>query len=785
MDIDKFQNNSIIICELDDRKHILKEFSKNKKMINIKFFSMNEFLSNYYFSYDEKAIYFLVNKYGYDVDVALKYLSNLYLIEDKVYNSEKLKKLKFIKNELLLNNLLIFNKDFKDFIMNKKIYVYGYDYLDLFEENLLNDLGVEVINDEIGNYKHVVYKANKLEEEVEFVAKEISKLIVNGIDINKIKLANINDEYINIIERIFNFYNIPINLNNKVSIYSTNIGQVFLNNYNDDIKKSIDSIIDMDISIVNKIINICNRYTFINGYEEVKTLIINDLKNTYIDDIKYENAINISNLKFISDDEYVFLMNFNLGSLPKIVKDEDYITDSIKDEVSLYKVYEINKFIKKNTINRIKSIKNLIITYKEVSGKNQYYPSLIIEEMGLNVLNINLDVKKSYSKISDKINLSRKIDNLIKYGVKDNDLSILNNSYNIRYSKYDNSFKGIDKGSLYEFLNNELSLSYSTLNIYNKCAFRYYMNSILKVDLYEYNFMALIGSIFHYVLETCMDNKDNVESEIVNYLKSKNIILSPKENFFISKLTKEIKFVIDTINMQLSFSSLSNVLTEEKVYINKDKNIKVTFSGIIDKVLYKEEDETIVVLIDYKTGSTNIDLKYVPFGLEMQLPIYIHLARNIDKLNNVKFSGFYIQQIFNKEVNISSSKSYEFIKKDNLKLNGYSTSTLSRLKYFDSSYEESQVIKGMKLKLDGNFYSSAKVLSDEQIDILEEVVDNKIDECIDNILEAKFDINPKKNSELNCCDYCEYKDLCFMKEKDYIKIEPDKELTFLGGEEDA
>jgi len=49
----------------------------------------------------------------------------------------------------------------------------------------------------------------------------------------------------------------------------------------------------------------------------------------------------------------------------------------------------------------------------------------------------------------------------------------------------------------------------------------------------------------------------------------------------------------------------SNSSLEKEVYVNKDKNIKVTFMGKIDKVLYKEEDDiTYLVVIDYKTGST-------------------------------------------------------------------------------------------------------------------------------------------------------------------------------------
>ena len=72
---------------------------------------------------------------------------------------------------------------------------------------------------------------------------------------------------------------------------------------------------------------------------------------------------------------------------------------------------------------------------------------------------------------------------------------------------------------------------------------------------------------------------------------------------------------------------LDKNMKEKEVYVNKDRNIKVTFMGKIDKVLYKEEDDiTYLVVIDYKTGSTNINLKNMEYGLGLQLPIYLYLS---------------------------------------------------------------------------------------------------------------------------------------------------------------
>ena len=59
--------------------------------------------------------------------------------------------------------------------------------------------------------------------------------------------------------------------------------------------------------------------------------------------------------------------------------------------------------------------------------------------------------------------------------------------------KYNNKFNGVDKSILYNYLNNSLNLSYSSMDNYYHCAFKFYLSNILKLDYFEetiqiYNF---------------------------------------------------------------------------------------------------------------------------------------------------------------------------------------------------------------------------------------------------------------------------------------------------------
>ena len=74
--------SKLIICPNNIKLDLLR---KNKSLENIKYMTKSEYLSKYYFSYDEKSIYYLMDKYNLDIDVCKVYLDSLYIIEDKDY----------------------------------------------------------------------------------------------------------------------------------------------------------------------------------------------------------------------------------------------------------------------------------------------------------------------------------------------------------------------------------------------------------------------------------------------------------------------------------------------------------------------------------------------------------------------------------------------------------------------------------------------------------------------------------------------------------------------------
>ena len=776
-------NNKIIILRDELKNNFLNNINS---LLNVKIITLSELKKKYYFDYDKKALYFISKKYNVIYDVSKKYMESIYLINEK-YHSKKVDFLRKIKDELIDNNLIEYNELFHEFLKNKDIVIYNIGKVDKFYTNIFKELeiisNVEYINDDIKSSKKKIYECNNKEEEISFVASEICKLIKNGININNIKLCNVNESYIYTIRNIFKMFNIPVELKYKENILGSLISQKFIEHFDKDISKTLDKIKTLindekDEYVYNKIINIVNDYYFVDNYEDVKDLIIEDISKIQIESKKYDNSVRIVNLEEISDNNYCFLINFNEGSFPIKYKDEDYLSDKEKLELNVSTSSELNENETINIRNYIKGIKNLTVTYSKYSLKGEIFISSIYDEE----LFDSCEIKEDYSSSNmfNKIELLKLMDENRKFGSVNDKYRLLFNSYNnLKYLSYDNKYKGINPEVLNKYLNNQLTLSYTSINSYYQCAYRYYLSNILKIDKYEQTFETVVGNIFHEILSECFVDEYDYETAWNNKVEkySNKYEFTKSDLFFLDILKDELVLIIDVIKNQLNYTQLKQSMYEKPILIEINKDLHIMFKGFVDKILYDDFDgEVVCAIIDYKTGNPHLNLDNVVYGLDMQLPIYAYLIKKSNIIKNVKIGGFYLQKILNNEMNLEK-------KKNLLKLQGYSNSDINILEKVDTSYNDSNIIKSMKTTNNG-LSSNAKVISSEQIDMLNNIIDKNIKEAADNILNAKFDINPKEiNGKNYGCEYCSYKDICFMKNDDIVSLQ--KPNSFLGGEEDG
>ena len=92
----------------------------------------------------------------------------------------------------------------------------------------------------------------------------------------------------------------------------------------------------------------------------------------------------------------------------------------------------------------------------------------------------------------------------------------------------------------------------------------------------------------------------------------------------------------------------------------------------------------------------------------------------------------------------------------------------------------------MKVKKDGEFSAYSKVLTDKDMDVIENIVVSKIKDCANKISDGSFEIAPKVVDNKNIsCSFCNYKDICYKKNDDVVELKRMNMEEVLGGDKDG
>ncbi len=761
--LDQLRNNDLVITNNKDA--ILDYLDKKNQLLNIKIMTQQEFINHYFGYTDTSALYYLVDKYHYKYDVAKMYLDN-FLFDEKLFKELEENHLIFRTPlfKMRISRIVIIDIEIEPFL-KKEIEKYDYLYLKRDKQKFVPQ----------------VTFFSTLEDEVEYVANRVRELL-KMMPTSKIAIVLESGEYFNTLKRVFKLYGIPINTYEPKGIYGTYSVHKFLHTLKDtkDFSMALNCI--RKDAIYDAILKVCNQYQFTGIDDTILYLVEEELKQKNIPYQEKKEAVRVINMnKMVDEEDYYFILSFNEGIFPKIYKDEDYLNDFQKQKIGLFTSFEKNKNEKEKVIRKIMSFKNVVITYKLSFQGQKYYPSSLLAELGLEGIE-GSNHEYSFSDSYNQLKLASMLDQFIKYNKVHEDLGLLMYNYQeIPYLTYDNQFQNIEIPTFRSYIHERLTLSYSSLDTFYHCSFRFFLANILNLDKHEETFMKVIGTMFHSILSVAFQEDFDFESAFSKFVSTNKF--SPKEDFFVSKLKIKLWEAIEIIKEQNQNSELVHGLYEKKVIIHKKKDIDVNFVGIIDKIKYNEfNGKKVVSVIDYKTGVPYIELNHLYYGLSMQLPIYLYLLHSLF-LEDVEIAGFYLQKVVHE--NLSFQKGHDYVKemKKLYRLEGFSTDNEEILKLNDSHYVDSKMIKGMRVSSKG-FYPYTKVLSAEQMKKLVKLVDTKVEEAIVDIQNARFRINPKMiDNEIIGCAFCKFKDICYCSTKDFVLLKKMNYEEFLGRRE--
>ncbi|MGN1227757.1 MAG: PD-(D/E)XK nuclease family protein, partial [Christensenellales bacterium] len=311
------------------------------------------------------------------------------------------------------------------------------------------------------------------------------------------------------------------------------------------------------------------------------------------------------------------------------------------------------------------------------------------------------------------------------------------------------------------------------------CPYKHFVNKGLKLieDLpFSLNKMD-IGKILHRVCELFAksimhkkvltnDEFDTISKHIINQIKQeyKNIFEDESNRFIIASLLKEAEKLMQKLNYFAKNSSFDIAKTEYRFTPFEIKNdIKsVKLSGQIDRLDCYDNK---CIVIDYKTGNSDLKIKDIYYGIKIQLLLY---ALAITKESNLQVAGFGYYPIKDKYVKNNQGVIEDY------KVNGYYLNEYDVLKAMDNTLIDNENCNSqlynfkITYKKAGISFSN-NLIEREKVAKLINYVNTLLESAVCNILNGEISVSPFVDGNQSPCGFCSYKGICkkdlFVKER--------------------
>lgn len=213
----------------------------------------------------------------------------------------------------------------------------------------------------------------------------------------------------------------------------------------------------------------------------------------------------------------------------------------------------------------------------------------------------------------------------------------------------------------------------------------------------------------------------------------------------------------------------------EAINIQLDDETKMKLRGRIDRVdLCETEDKVYVKVIDYKSGSTSLDLIALYHGLQLQLVIYLNAAVELEQKRRpdkqVEPAGIFYYNIKDPVVDAGEDEDQDdIIKKilQQLKMNGLSRSESEVITLMDRGLREgeSSSVIPVAYNKNGSLSRYSSAAGREQFSVLQGFVRKKAAEIGRRIMSGEAGASPSLLGNQDACAYCPYAAVCGFDER--------------------
>ena len=343
-----------------------------------------------------------------------------------------------------------------------------------------------------------------------------------------------------------------------------------------------------------------------------------------------------------------------------------------------------------------------------------------------------------------------------------------------------------------------LENSVSRLEKYASCAYAHFLQyGLMLREREEFGFEQVdLGNIFHGVLEafagklsqnhyTWFDFPDEEGDRLLKEallectLEYGETVLysNARYEYMVERMYRILKRTIRTLRAQLqegdfvpaSFEmSFSHVEDLQSVNIALSEDERMKLRGRIDRIDTCEDEEHVYVkVIDYKSGNRKFDLAALYYGLQLQLVVYMNVAKEVIKEKHpgkeiVPAALLYYHvddPLISAEGELSAEEVNKALLKE-LRTTGIVNQDERVVTLLDKNFTDKSLVVPVERKKDGSFSAHSSIIAKEDYEIVSAFVDHKIRQFGRQILNGNMEINPCEQSGRESCTFCVYKGIC-------------------------
>ena len=355
---------------------------------------------------------------------------------------------------------------------------------------------------------------------------------------------------------------------------------------------------------------------------------------------------------------------------------------------------------------------------------------------------------------------------------------------------------------------NFLVNSVSRLEKFAQCSYAHFLQFGLRLyEREEFDFdHSDMGTVFHGALEVFSRKLGENDLTWENFSKEQgekimeesllefvdgyngNILESTKRNEYLMERIKRILYrTVDTLQYQLSKGSFVPKSVETSfdevgdidainISLSEDEKgrilQKMKLTGSIDRIdTYEDENHVYIKIIDFKSGTKDIQLCSLYYGLQLQLVMYMNVARGMAEATNKGKEAVPAAILYyhladpvldgNDIPEGADGSDINAMVRKELKTKGLIREDEEVAFLLDHDYAGGSDVVPLKLGSKGGFDKKiSKVMAPEEFEEVSDYVSQLIKKSGRRILQGDIEVNPYSMGTKDACSFCKFKSIC-------------------------